>query len=109
MSHTLRASILTGAGILPSATISSNLAAEIPMYIAASSRERPRRGTGRTSERARAMATTVKSTYRRSCGAPERRLEVVEAVAHRAERGLVVPAVDGDGASRTLDRRGGIG
>ena len=65
MSHTLRASILTAAGILPSVTISSNLAAEIPMYIAASSRERPRRGTGRISERARAMITVGIAAYRR--------------------------------------------
>src|SRR5262245_33590049 len=62
MSQILRASILIGAGILPSATISSNLAAEIPMYIAASSRDRPRRGSGRISERARAMVR--KSAYR---------------------------------------------
>src|SRR5262249_53127012 len=55
MSHILRASILTGAGILPSATISSNFAAEIPMYIAASSRDKPRRGSGRISERGRVI------------------------------------------------------
>src|SRR5262245_50491341 len=57
MSHTLRASILIAAGILPSVTISSNLAAEIRTYIAASSRDRPRRGTGRISERARVIDT----------------------------------------------------
>src|SRR5262249_50698562 len=33
----------------------------------------------------------------------------VEAVAYRAERRLVVPAVDGDGAGRALDRGGGLG
>src|SRR5262245_35007155 len=41
ISQSLRPSILTGTGILPSATSSSNLPAETPMYIAASSRERP--------------------------------------------------------------------
>src|SRR5262245_49369545 len=40
MSQILRASILTGGGILPSATNSSNFAAEMPMYIAASSRDK---------------------------------------------------------------------
>src|SRR6516165_11698638 len=64
ISQTLRASILTGVGILPSATISSNFAAETPMYIAASSRDRPRRGSGRISERARAMPTTLNLAYR---------------------------------------------
>ena len=42
----------SGPGIRPSRTSSSNLLAEMPMYIAASSRERPRRGIGRTEERA---------------------------------------------------------
>src|SRR5262249_7741490 len=37
------------------------------------------------------------------------RLEVAEAVAYRAERRLVVPAVDGDGAGRALDRVGRLG
>ena len=46
-------------GIRPSTTSWSNLAGEIPMYIAASSRDRPRRGTGRVSERARAMGTDL--------------------------------------------------
>ena len=35
--------------------------------------------------------------------------EVVEGVAHWAERGLVVPAVDRDGAGRALDRGGRLG
>jgi hypothetical protein len=56
MSQILRPSTLTGAGILPSATISANFAAEMPMYIAASSRDKPRRGSGRISERARAIS-----------------------------------------------------
>ena len=48
--------------------------------------------------------------YPRSCGIPaERRLEVVQGVAHWAERGLVVPAVDREGAGRTLDRGGRLG
>src|SRR5262249_5588368 len=60
-SHTLRASIRFGPGIRPSRTSSSNLVAEIPMYIAASSRERPRRGMGRTQDSTaeRVMATTL--------------------------------------------------
>ena len=49
-------------GIRPSATISSNSDGETPMYMADSLRERPRRGTGRVSERARAMIR--KSAYR---------------------------------------------
>src|SRR5262249_20463159 len=85
MSHTLRASILTGAGILPSATISSNFAAETPMYIAASSRDRPRRGSGRISERARAMATTVKSAYQRSVERVTRQATALRDVAVQAE------------------------
>jgi hypothetical protein len=35
--------------------------------------------------------------------------EVIEGIARRAERRLVVPAVDGDGAGRALDRGGGLG
>src|SRR5262245_64939481 len=46
-----------GLGIRPSWTIWSNSDGETPMYMADSSRERPRRGTGRVSERARAMAS----------------------------------------------------
>src|SRR6516164_2579576 len=82
ISQTLRASIRTGPGILPSATISSNFAAETPMYIAASSRDRPRRGSGRTSESARVMAG--KSAYVRSS----------REIARRAERRLVVTDVE---------------
>src|SRR5262249_33471879 len=59
ISQILRASTLTGAGILPSATIWSNLVAEIPMVTAAPAPERPRRGTGRTSEGGRAMWLTA--------------------------------------------------
>ena len=45
-----------------------------------------------------------------SYGAPaDCRLEAVEAVAYWAERGLVVPAVDREGAGRTLDRGGRLG
>src|SRR5215471_6550259 len=51
MSQTFRPSIRFGEGIRPSATIRSNLVGEMPMYIAASSRESPRRGMGRTAER----------------------------------------------------------
>src|ERR1700730_17421336 len=79
ISQTLRASICTGPGILPSATISSNFAAEMPMYIAASSRDKPRRGSGRVSERARAIATAVKLAYGRS-------FQIIQVVAERAER-----------------------
>ena len=65
ISQTLRPSILTGPGIRPSATSSSNFPAETPTYIAASSRESPRRGTGRTSERVRAdILATENPTYR---------------------------------------------
>jgi hypothetical protein len=46
--HTFRPSIRHGLGILPSATRRSNSVAEMPQYMAASSRESPRRGTGRT-------------------------------------------------------------
>src|SRR5262245_32964188 len=76
-----------GPGIRPSATIWSNSDGETPMYMADSSRERPRRGIGRVSERARAMASARMSAYRS--------LQIVQAVAHRAERRLVVPAVGG--------------
>ena len=41
--------------------------------------------------------------------AAERRLEVVQGVAYWAERGLVVPAVDREGAGRALDRGGRLG
>src|SRR5215831_2664312 len=64
----------------------------------------------RNVEGARAMVR--KSAYGRSCGAPAKRtawLEVVEAVAYRAERGLVVPAVNRDRAGRVLDRSCGLG
>ena len=45
-----------------------------------------------------------------SYGAPaDWRLEIVEAVAYWAERGLVVPAVGRDGAGRALDRGGRLG
>ena len=40
---------------------------------------------------------------------PTGRLVAVEAVAYWAERGLVVPAVDREGAGRTLDRGGRLG
>src|SRR5271169_2649784 len=40
-----------GPGIRPSRTSSSNLLADMPRYIAASSRDNPRRGIGRTAER----------------------------------------------------------
>ena len=57
-----------------------------------------------------AVSTTREPAYGRSlrCSA-ERRLEIVEAVADWAERGLVVPAVDREGAGRALDRGGGLG
>src|SRR5262245_7114791 len=43
-------------------------------------------------------ATTVNSAYRLSYAIPaDGRLEVVEAVANRTDRGLVVPSVDGHG------------
>jgi hypothetical protein len=42
----------------PSATSSSNFVAETPIYIADSSRDRPRRGTGLISERARTVIVT---------------------------------------------------
>jgi hypothetical protein len=57
-SHTFRPSILTGAGMRPSATSSSNFVAETPIYIADSSRDRPRRGTGLISESARTVIVT---------------------------------------------------
>jgi hypothetical protein len=61
------------------------------------------RSVCRNADGARAISTTVKSAYRWSCSIPaERRLEVVQAVAHRAECRLVVPAVDGEGAGRVL-------
>ena len=45
-----------------------------------------------------------------SCGAPtERCFEIVQTVAHRAKRGLVVPAIGRDGPGRILDRCGGLG
>src|SRR5215831_13144274 len=46
------------------------------MYIAASSRDIPRRGSGRISERARAMATPVNLAYRRSSQTSEPRNEI---------------------------------
>src|SRR5262249_24289147 len=52
------------------------------------------------------------AAYGRAWGAPAKRtawLEVVEAVAYRAERGLVVPAVNRDRAGRVLDRGCGLG
>src|SRR5580698_1330106 len=49
-SHSFLRSMRLGPGIRPSLTSSSNLLADIPMYIAASSRERPRRAIGRTAE-----------------------------------------------------------
>src|SRR5262249_54736201 len=81
ISHTLRVSIFTGAGIRPSMTIWSNFVALIPMYIAASSRERPRRGTGRASERARVTAHPYHLDCRQAdraracdpCGTPRQR------------------------------------
>src|SRR5262245_35631039 len=75
-----------GPGIRPSSTIWSNSDGETPMYMADSSRERPRRGTGRISERARAMATTEIGLCKG-----------IEGIAGWAERR---PAVDGDGAGR---------
>src|SRR5262249_17725640 len=65
-SQTLRPSMRRGPGIRPYNTNWSNLAGEMPMYIAASSRDRPRRGTGRISERARAMVTDLNADYARS-------------------------------------------
>jgi len=61
ISQSFRPSIFTGFGILPSATNSSNLLAEMPTYIAASVLDRPRRGTGRTSDRARAVIVPTRS------------------------------------------------
>src|SRR5262249_37609629 len=46
------------------------------MYIAASSRDRPRRGSGRISERARAMATPVNLAYRQPSQTSEPRNEI---------------------------------
>jgi hypothetical protein len=46
MSHTLRPSMRRGPGIRPSFTKRSNTVADTPQYIAASSRESPRRGIG---------------------------------------------------------------
>ena len=51
ISHTFRPSMRFGAGIRRSRTSSSNLLAEMPTYTAASPRDRPRRGIGRTVER----------------------------------------------------------
>src|SRR6516162_9316386 len=53
-----------------------------------------------------------RAAHRRCAGnvvLAEWRYEVVEAVAYRAERGLVVPAVNRDGAGRVLDRGCGLG
>src|SRR5262245_58150313 len=56
LSQLVRELTSLGPGIRRSATILSNSDGETPMYMADSSRERPRCGTGRVSERARAMA-----------------------------------------------------
>jgi hypothetical protein len=53
----------------PSTASSSNLLGDMAMYIAASSRERPRHGTGRMSDRVRAvMAPSGKPTYQGDAG-----------------------------------------
>ena len=71
----------------PPPTISSNLAVETPMYMAASSRDSPRRGTGRTSERAA------------SHGSPQ----IVQTISDRPQRGNAV------GRDLPLARGGGFG
>src|SRR5690242_15961451 len=60
-SQIFRVSIRLGRGIRPSRTNSSNLLADMPRYIAASSRDNPRRGIGRTAESAveRAMLISL--------------------------------------------------
>jgi hypothetical protein len=49
------------------------------------------------------------SRARADCRGLGESFDVVQAVADRAERRLVVPAVDGDGAGQALDRGGRLG
>ena len=42
-------------------------------------------------------------------GVARLRIEVVQAIAHRSQRGLVVSAVNGDRAASVFDRRGVVG
>jgi hypothetical protein len=65
LSQTLRPSIRTGFGILPSATNSSNFPTLIPMYWAAASRLSPRGGrfTGRASYRGMLYPPRAPSTW----------------------------------------------
>ena len=82
-SHSFPASIIRGRGIRPSFTSSSNFEGEMPRYIAASVRARPRRGTGLDCDGESDLAVMSPP-------------HIVQAVAKRPQRRLVQLAIDQD-------------